>query len=367
MTAPSAANRFGLDYVQEAQRLGPPCVEIIDAHTHIGGPQAARIFGKVMDLFGIKEVWSMTPLEDVPTIRDALDGRFRPIAIPDFNAQDIAYASGEGYRKRLPLFHAHGARLAKFWAAPRAIDIAEERGAKGLLQLDHPTRLETMQAAVDLGMGIMVHVADPDTWFQTMYRNSDRYGTKRQQYDRLEVVLDRFHDVPLLAAHMGGWPEDLEFLDGLMERHEQLHLDTSATKWMVRELSRHSQDEFLTFFNRYSDRILFGSDNVTMEQHLGTSESSGIRNAISTKANSPEGAFDLYASRYFALRTLLETDTTCESPIADPDLAMVHPETHSELHAPQLVGKALPESILRKIYNQSHHDLMRRIDARAGL
>jgi len=358
MTSSTAANRLGLDYAHEASRLGEPCVPIIDAHTHIGGPRAAAIFKEVMDLYGIQEVWSMTSLEEIPAIRDALDGRFRPIAIPEFNAPDIAWASGEGYRRRLPEFHAQGARLAKFWAAPRAIDIARERGAPGVLRLDHPTRLDTMQAAVDLGMGIMVHVADPDTWFQTMYSNSDRYGTKREQYDRLEVVFDRFGEVPLLAAHMGGWPEDLEFLDGLMRRHERLFIDTSATKWMVRELSRHPREAFLDFFTRHGKRILFGSDNVTMDQHLGSTQAPGIRNAISGKADSPDGAFDLYASRYYALRTLLESDHQGESPIADPDLAMVDPENHTEMDAPRLCGKHLPASILRTIYHQSHQDLL---------
>ncbi|MHC4590503.1 MAG: hypothetical protein ACYTAQ_14535 [Planctomycetota bacterium] len=40
-------------------------------------------------------------------------------------------------------------------------------------------------------------------------------------------------------------------------------------------------------------------------------------------ASSPQEAFDLYASRYWALRTLFETDHVGPSPIADPDLALV--------------------------------------------
>src|SRR5437762_14201185 len=86
-----------------------------------------------------------------------------------------------------------------------------------------------------LGMMFMVRISDSETWFATKYADPARYGTKRQQYEGLERMLDRFAG-PWIAAHMGGWPEDLEFLDGMLTRHPNLNLDTSATKWVVRAL-----------------------------------------------------------------------------------------------------------------------------------
>lgn len=358
MHTSNASNRLGLDYVAQARSLGTPCVPIIDAHTHINGPKAANVFGEVMDLFGIAEVWSMSWLEDINTIRASLDGRLRPIAIPDYRDPDLRQAMGPGYRKRLPKYHALGARLAKFWAAPRSRDIAEKAGDIEYLQLDHPSRLECMQAAVDLGMGIMVHIADPDTWFRTKYSDSARYGTKPEQYQRLEVVLERFPDVPLLAAHMGGWPENLDALQTLLERHDNLHLDTSATKWMVRELSVHPREEFVSFFKRFGNRILFGSDNVTMDEHLEDESIDGIRGESAQKSNTPQSAFDLYASRYFALRTLFETNHSGESPIADPDLAMTDPERYTALDAPPLIGKSLPKECLETLYSGAAERLL---------
>ena len=38
--------------------------------------------------------------------------------------------------------------------------------------------------------------------------------------------------------------------DRLLEAHPNLHLDTSATKWMVRELGRHSRDEIVSFLEK---------------------------------------------------------------------------------------------------------------------
>ena len=57
---PTTSNRLGLDYRAEAVRMGPPTVPIIDAHTHINGLEASRLFAEVMDLYGIQAVWSMT-------------------------------------------------------------------------------------------------------------------------------------------------------------------------------------------------------------------------------------------------------------------------------------------------------------------
>jgi hypothetical protein len=261
---------------------------------------------------------------------------------------------GPGFLDRIERYHALGARIAKFWVAPRAIDYAIEMGEPEFMRLDAPHRLEAMEAASGLGMALMTHVADPDTWFKARYADASKYGTKREQYEPLEAMLDRFTG-PWIAAHMGGWPEDLEFLTGLLERHSNLHLDTSATKWMVRELSLHSREDLVAFLSRFRGRILFGSDIVTADEHL---EASGEDNEMTAKAKTPAEAFDLYASRYWAMRSLFETGYDGESPIADPDLAMVDPERFTDMDAPRLTGKALPPEILRDVYHDAARNLL---------
>jgi hypothetical protein len=67
-------------------------------------------------------------------------------------------------------------------------------------------------------------------------------------------------------------------------------------------------------------------------------------------ADSPESAFDLYASRYWALRTMLETGEELESPIADPDLMMIDPARHTAMSAPTLRGIGLDSELLRVLY-----------------
>ena len=121
-------------------------------------------------------------------------------------------------------------------------------------------------------------------------------------------------------------------------------------------LSRHSRDELIGFLRRFRGRILFGSDVLTTDEHLapGTGEQTEMRR----RANSATEAFDLYASRYWALRTLLETAYKGESPIADPDLAMVEPDRYDETDAPPLMGKSLPHDLLRSLYHDAAHDLL---------
>jgi hypothetical protein len=210
-----------------------------------------------------------------------------------------------------------------------------------------------MKMVADLGMTFMTHIGDPDTWFSTKYSNSKKYGTKAEQYDDLEEVLDRFPG-PWIAAHMGGYPENLNFLSKLLERHSNLHLDCSATKWMVRELSKHEPVDLRAFFVRWKGRLLFGSDIVTTDAHVSP-ESGALE--IGAKAANAEEAYDLYASRYWAFRTLLETDYDGPSPIADPDLNLVEPERFTPLDSPRLRGARLPEDALKELY----HDAARRL------
>lgn len=347
-TFANPSNRFGLDYRVEAASFARLPYPIVDAHLHVIGPRAAGVLKECMDLYGIGTIHSMSRLEEVDALRGVLGERICFIAMPDFSHPDRRVAHGPAYVERIRAFHREGARVVKFWAAPRGIDLGRDAGDSNLLRLDTPHRRAAMDAAAALGMTFMVHVADPDTWFATRYRDASIYGTKRSHYEPLERLMAEYR-VPWIAAHMGGSPEDLPFLASLLEAHPNLHLDTSATKWMVRELSRHPRQELLAFLERWRGRILFGSDIVTSDDHL---HAGSKPTEMAAKASDVESAFDLYASRYWALRVLWERDYQGESPISDPDLAMVDPG-RGPLDAPDLMGKALPPDLLRMLYHDA--------------
>jgi hypothetical protein len=347
----SAANRFGLDYRREAARLGKPVVPITDIHLHINGPTASGIYAEAARVFGVERVLTQTRRADAEVVRGVMGGRASFVAVPNWGEADKSRAFREGFLEEIQWWHGFGARVVKLWAAPRLWEIVGG-DATDVVPLGSPWRMRQAELATGLGMMLMTHVADPDTWFQTKYSDAGKYRTKRDQYLGLERMLDRF-TVPWIGAHMGGSPEDLDFLDGLLTRHPNLHLDTSATKWVVRELSKHRKERVREFFVRWRGRLFFGSDIVALEDHMKPRTAPSPSTPMSDLATNPEEAFDLYASRYFALRTMFETGYEGESPIADPDLMMVDPAVHTAMSAPALRGFDLPPDLLAEIYRDA--------------
>jgi hypothetical protein len=169
----------------------------------------------------------------------------------------------------------------------------------------------------------MVHVGDPDVWYRTMYADTSKYGTKAEQYERLERMLQAFPDMTWIGAHMGGDPEHADHLEALLERYPHFYLDTSATKWQVREVSAH-REAIRSLVLRYPGRFLFGTDLVT-RHHVP-----------------PEH----YVSRYWCQRTLWESTWEGTSPILDPD----YQAPDGGPATPLLRGVGLPKEVLRQVY-----------------
>jgi hypothetical protein len=348
------SNRLQLDYRAEAASFPIIPGGIIDIHSHIQGAAASIIYAQAAAHYGVYLTYSMTPIHEIETVRRQLGDAIRFIAIPTFGAADPIAAFGRDYIRDLAIFKSYGAKIAKFWNSPRIYEASSEPFAHSPFRLNSPMRLDTMKAAADLGMIFMVHVADPDTWFATKYSDATRYGTKQEQYEALEDVLYRFQ-LPFIAAHMGGYPEDLGFLSRLLSSHPNLYLDCSATKWIVRELSKHEPIEVRTFFQRWRGRLLFGSDIVTRDSHVSPAHNATEMDA---KASDESEAYDLYASRYWALRTLLEGSYHGESPISDPDLHLVDQNTFSPLDAPTLRGCSIDTESLISLYRRAAIELL---------
>ncbi len=344
----SDANRYGLDYATEAGLLPEPPVRIIDIHAHIHGRAAAGVWARAADLFGVERVYTMSQLAGAEAVREALGDRVRFIAFPDWANEDRESVHRGGYLDAIGEYRERfDARIVKFWSGPTLIDYAGGDPAD-VVEFDSAWRVRQAELATELGMMFMVHIADPDTWFAAKYTDAKRYRKKRDHYASFERMLERFGQ-PWIAAHMGGWPEDLDFLDGLLDRHSNLYLDTSATKWVVRALGQHATARVVRFFERWRGRVLFGSDIVTMDAHLAA----GSGGSIGTKgeqSSTEAEAFDLYASRYWALRTMFETDYVCESPVVDPDLHTSDPARYDAKAAPMLRGLSLSREVLVELY-----------------
>jgi predicted TIM-barrel fold metal-dependent hydrolase len=337
--APAEHNVTGLDYSDRAHLhyRGP----LIDVHAHVlrtrpgdpkggfptgNGPdpslEQAQTMLDVAAEFGIVRTYSMAYVDDIPPLRARFGERL------GFNGsiskKTADEPDGEAYRL-LERFLELGVEIIKFWSAPRG----RERG----LFVDAPWRVEIVRRARAAGVRVfMVHVADPDTWFRTVYADAAKYGTKAEQYRGLERMLEMFPDVTWIGAHMGGDVEHPDHLEDLLERYPHLVLDTSATKWQVREVSPRAHD-VRALICRHPQRFLFGSDLVT-------------------KHELPR---EHYVSRYWCQRTLWESAWQGRSPIADPDYTL--PEDGAP--TPPLIGLDLPQDVLRQVYCENARRLLK--------
>ncbi len=327
---PEEHNVTGIDYSQRGHLTyrGP----IIDLHAHVmvtrpgdpvsgpplgEGPGAstdqAEVMLRIGQEFGVTQTVTMCLPDDIPSLREKFNGRlaFNGSILKKklIDSDDTAYAL-------LDRFLELGVKLLKFWSAPRGV----ERG----LTVDAPWRIECAKRARAAGIRtIMVHVADPDAWFRTVYTDSAKYGTKPDQYVRLERMLQMFPDMTWIGAHMGGDPEHPDHLEEIFEKYPHYHIDTSATKWQVREVSPR-RDAIRALVCRYPERVFFGTDLVT-------------RHGLPAEH---------YVSRYWCQRTLWESTWEGRSPIADPDYAA----ESKEATTPLLRGVGLPPEVLEKVY-----------------
>ena len=312
-TAParSPANRLGLNY----RDVPPRAVKtrIVDVHTHVHQTDSTNLFFEAAAAYGVGKIVSMSPLDEVEALRAAYPGRLEFIAIPRWRELKNSAAFRNQWLADLAAFREKGARRMKFWMAPPM------RAEYGLTLTDSFFE-PLIRAGLELGYEFMVHIGDPSEWFAPggKYANAKKFGTKHEQYPQLEYLLEKVAPRTVIAAHMGGNCEEPEFLQGLLDRHPNLYLDSSATKWIVRAVAR-QPETVRAFMVRNQDRVLFGSDLVVGKGH----------------------DFAHYASRYWVHQMLWETPYRGESPIEDPDAGQ----------SPVLAGVALPPSILRKLYS----------------
>ncbi|MFO0837110.1 MAG: amidohydrolase family protein [Phycisphaerae bacterium] len=303
----SPANRLGIDYRKPpAWKLRPP---LIDVHTHVKSLAAAAPFFEAADCYGVSTIISMTPLESAAPLHEAHGGRLRFIAIPNWRREGRDEGFRDEWISNLRRFRELGAQLCKFWMAPPM------RGDHGLT-LEHAFIRPVIEAALELDYEFMVHVGDPTVWWRTKYADTAKYGTKEEQYPPLRWFLRHVAPRRVIAAHMGGSIESPPLLQDLLDAHPNLYLDTSATKWIVREVAP-QPDAVRAFVIRNADRVLFGSDLVVDERY----------------------DFEHYASRYWAQRSMWETRYRGESPIDDPDAQ----------NPPLLAGVDLPTDVLERV------------------
>ncbi|MFW9976184.1 MAG: amidohydrolase family protein, partial [Candidatus Thorarchaeota archaeon] len=188
-------------------------------------------------------------------------------------------------------------------------------------RIDSPKLEPIFQALEDNELPLLVHVADPDTYFQLHYQDVSKYGAKEENLSQLEAVLERHPRLLFQIPHFGAQPEihRLVNLAKWLDRFQNIILDTASSRWMARELSK-DVTKARAFLLKYANRILFGTD-------------------LSTN----RGTMEYFGSRYQAQRLLWETRVRgVPLPFEDEDT--------KDTGGTFINGLDLPLTVLRKLY-----------------
>lgn len=269
--------------VTRVHAIERPRFPVIDAHNHLAEP-----FGGG---------WDHKPL---PELLDRLDQAGVSVFV------DLDGAWGEDLlNTHLALKERAPERLLVFggidwsrWAeegdrfperAAQSIRAQKERGVDGLkvwkdfglrvrdhrgnlVRVDDPRLEPIWETAAELGLPVIIHVADPPAFFDPIDETNERWEELQRHpewafpsppfppfLELLEAfanLVTRHSRTTFIGAHVGGYAENLAWVGALLDRAPNLYVDIAAR---IGELGRQPYTA-RRFFLRYADRILFGSD-----------------------------------------------------------------------------------------------------------
>lgn len=291
---------------------------IFDAHTHIGEPDTLDKMLEIEDEFGVAAQIGIVHSKDgFQAAKKQYPKRF--VFAKYLSLSDIAHYNVNPVIDEISRTKEEGYLLAKTWFGPRWRDYIEDVPID--FRIDSPKLDPVFQALEDNELPLLIHVADPDTYFELHYQDASKYGTKEDNLSQLEAVLERHPRLAFQIPHFGSQPEihRLSNLASWLDRFPNVILDTASSRWMARELSKDVQ-KAREFLLKYSDRVLFGTD---------------------LSAN--RGDTEYFGARYIAQRILWETKVQGEPlPFEDPDT--------KNSGGTFINGLDLPLSVLRQLY-----------------
>lgn len=318
---------------------------LIDIHAHLtwGDPQgrSAKLLMPVEEMLGVmnrRNIRTMVNLtggrgeglkQTVDLLHKPHPDRFLVFTEPWFTrVSDTGYARFQA--DAIQQAHAAGARGLKVLKSLGLV--VREKETKALVKLDDP-RFDPMWEACGANkMPVAIHTSDPEAFFLPIDRFNERFeelnahpdwsfhgrdfpSDRELQEARLRVVA-RHPKTNFIALHVAN-SENLAFVGQALDRYPNLHVEIGAR---IGELGRQPRAS-RKFFERYQDRILFGTD------------------AVPHGVETPQQIFgdELYQIYYRFLET--------EDEYFDYAPAKVPPQGRWRIY-----GLGLPDSILKKVY-----------------
>ena len=290
---------------------------IFDAHTHIGTIDSISNMITIEDDFRVSaQIGIVHDEEGFQAAKERYPHRF--VFAKYLSLSDIAQYNVEPVLDEISHLREQGFSLAKSWFGPRWRDY--DREVRKDFRIDHPRLAPIFQALEDNGIPLIIHMGDPDTYYASQYRDTERYGTKEEHLRQIEEVIARHPKLKFQIPHFGAQPEihRLPALARWMDEFPNVVVDTASSRWMARELSTDTE-KARGFMLKYSDRVLFGTDLFSSRE---VSDFSG---------------------RYVSQRILWETSER-GTPLPFPDADT------KDTGGTVINGLDLPLSVLRKLF-----------------
>jgi predicted TIM-barrel fold metal-dependent hydrolase len=264
----------------------PPRFARIDVHTHIGpeGITRAQQLGDKWGIDGFVNLSGMYPgpprqmLETQLEAAQKTSGRIAVFVSPDF-------------MRALRLHRDYGRYLAdQLVEAKRlgAIGVKISKGLglgyptadfKNLLRVDDPGLDPMFAKAGELGLPIAIHTGDPKAFWQKVDKSNERWDELgahpewafaglhpelkkpwpkwEELYAQFERRVARHPKTTFIGLHFGNAPEEPDRVARMLDKYSNLYIDTAAR---VPEIGRHDADKMRRFYEKYQDRVLFGTD-----------------------------------------------------------------------------------------------------------
>lgn len=264
-----------------------PRFPVVDAHNHLGqlipgaqfaGPWPSRPVAELVDELDRSGVRAVVDLDggfgdtlrrELARYAEPYPDRFVVFSGLDYDAFGREHDIGGYLARRLREGAAAGARGLKVWKL-LGLRLRDEHGR--LFAVNDPRLDELWATAGELGLPVLIHVADPVAFFDPLDRFNERweelqahpdwhfYGPELPSFttliEQLADIVVRHRATTFIGAHVGCYAENLGWVGALMERAPNFYVDIGAR---LAELGRQPYTA-RDFFIRHADRILFGTD-----------------------------------------------------------------------------------------------------------
>jgi predicted TIM-barrel fold metal-dependent hydrolase len=257
---------------------------VVDAHNHTGGEFGGswcdRDISEFTSVLDAADVVYFVDLDGMygervlqhrlDTIKNVLPERYAVFGGVDWSAWgEHGDRFGEWAAERLRKQVSWGAQGVKIWKN-LGLQVRDQNNA--LVQVDDVRLDPIFDAATELDIPVVVHVADPVAFFDPVDETNERWEELHAHpdwqfasppYPTFLTILEGFANLvrrhpgtTFIGAHVGCYAENLGWVSDLLAACPNLYVDISAR---INELGR-APYTARRFFLAYADRILFGID-----------------------------------------------------------------------------------------------------------